>query len=189
MSIEEPHKNAKTSCKRDKKELYSLLHEVVTRMGRGPRQGLAARPGQNKALKVLDRNGGEMRQQELLAELGIRAGSLSELLRKLEDDNYVTRRRSEENRSEIIVTITERGRISVLENKLSEKEREEELFGCLNKEERDALARTLKKLLAAWDEADPETEGQRRERRWKENTAMLDEAREIDAALERVLAE
>ncbi len=130
-----------------------------------------------------------MRQQELLRILGIRAGSLSELLRKLENDGYVTRRRSTSDKRDIIVTITEKGHISALENKLSEKERNKALFGCLSEEERSTLATILVKLLDTWDAEDPETEGQRHERRWKEIEQMQDEQREVNALLESVAQE
>ena len=169
-----------------KQDLYTLLHQVSIRMGRGSRQGLAVRPGQNKVLKTLEKYDGEMRQRALLDELGIRAGSLSELLRKLEDDGYIERRRNEQKKSEIIVSITERGHISALESRMSEKERDVELFSCLDDQERADLARILTKLLDDWDEKDPETEGARRERRWLENAAAQAEQREINALLDKV---
>lgn len=174
-------------CK-SKKDLYSLLHEVSISMGRGPRQGLVVRPGQNKVLKILDKKG-TMRQKDLLAELGIRAGSLSELLRKLEDDNYIERKRAGADRREIEISITERGRISALESIMSEKERDEELFSSLTNEERSQLSSILNKLLENWQEDSKETAGQRRERRWAENARMQDEEREINALLEAVAKE
>lgn len=191
-SVEEGHGQGAGNGKggkRQGKDLYSLLHEAAIRMGRGPRQGLSVRPGQNKVLKTLEKQGGEMRQRELLDALGIRAGSLSELLRKLENDGYVQRRRNEDKKTEIIVQITERGRVSALESRLSEQERDAELFSCLSSIERADLERLLRKLLAAWDENDPETEGARRERRWAENAAAQDEQREVNALLEQVAAE
>lgn len=165
-----------------KQDLYSLLHETGIAMGRGPRQGLVVRPGQNKVLKILN-SCGEMRQKELQDKLGIRAASLSELLRKLEKDEYVTRRRSQVSGKEIIVAITEKGRISALECELAKKERDEELFGCLSAEERQQLSTLLNKLLGTWREADGETDGQRRERRWKENEQLQEMQREAGAII------
>ena len=52
-----------------KQDLYTLLHQVSIRMGRGPRQGLAVRPGRNKVLKTLEKNDGEMRQRALLGKV------------------------------------------------------------------------------------------------------------------------
>lgn len=165
-------------------DLYTLLHEVSISMPRGPRQGFATRPGQNRVLKILSKHE-SMLQQELLKELGIRAASLSELLRKLEKESYIERKRSNRGGNEIVVSITEKGRISAIECKLSEKERDEELFRCLEYDERDELARVLNKLLATWRADDAETEGQRRERRWREYTQIQDEQREVNALLEK----
>lgn len=170
-----------------KNDLYSLLHEVSISMGRGPRQGLATRPGQNKVLKVLNKQpDGTMMQQELLKKLGIRAASLSELLRKLEKEGYISRARGIHGGNEIEVAITEQGRISAIECELSERERDTELFGCLTEEERDVLKSLLNKLLGTWHDAAGETEGQRRERRWRENEQLQDEQREINALLQRI---
>lgn len=152
-------------------------------MTRGPYQGLAVRPGQNKVLKILDTHE-SMLQQELLKELGIRASSLTELLKKLEEDGFVTRKRSNRGGREIVVSITEKGRVSALERKLASKERDESLFGCLTSAERNQLQTILDKLLMAWRAASGETDGQRRERAWSEYSAMQDEQRDINKLLE-----
>lgn len=156
------------------KDIFSLLREVTAALGRGPRQGFSVRPGQNKVLKTLNKHD-SMRQQELLAVLGIRPASLSELLGKLEKDGYITRQRSGRVTNEFVVEITEKGRISALENELSVKERDEALFGKLEPQEKNELARILNKLLAIWGDDPDETEGERRERRWKENEQLRQE--------------
>lgn len=151
-------------------------------MTRGPYQGLAVRPGQNKVLKILDKHD-SMLQQELLKELGIRASSLTELLKKLEADGFITRERSNRGGREIMVSITEKGRVSALERKLASKERDESLFGCLTSDERAQLETILDKLLTAWRAASGITDGQRREQAWAEYTAMQDEQREVNKLL------
>ena len=173
---------------KEKKDLYSLLHEVSISMGRGPRQGLAVRPGQNKILKILEKNG-TMRQRDLKEQLGISAASLTELLHKLESAGLITRTPSASNGRENMVDITEAGHISALERKMSEKNRDEEMFSVLSKEERETLMQILNKLLKTWRENDDETEGQRRERRWRENAQAQDEEREINALLDQVASE
>ncbi len=149
-------------------------------MSRGPRQGYTTRPGQNKVLKILDRRD-SMRQRELLDELNVSAGTLSELLRKIEKEGYVTRAISEADKREIIVSITEKGRISALECRISEAERDQALFWALDETERDQLKTILNKLLRAWNEQSCESEGQRRERRWKENALLQEDIKAIDA--------
>lgn len=172
---------------REKSDLYALLHEVGASMGRGPRQGYTTRPGQNKVLKILDEHG-SMRQRELLDRIGVTAATLSELLRKIEKEGYVTRSVSKADRREIIVDITEKGRISALECRMSEAERDQALFGFLSDDERETLAALLNKLLATWDRQSSETAGQRRERRWKENALVQEDQRKIDAALDSTVS-
>lgn len=166
-------------------DLFSLLREVNYTLGRGPRQGLSVRPGQNKVLKILNKHD-TMRQQDLLKKLGIRAGSLSELLRKLEKDEYITRERNAQNKSEIIVSITEQGRIIALESEVSMMERDIELFSCLEADEKKELIRLLNKLLETWSESETESEGERREKRWEENTQLQETQREINSLLEKI---
>ena len=63
---------------------------------------------QGRILNLLAHTG-EMRQQDLRAELGIRPQSLYEVLTKLERAGYVTRRASQSDRRMIIVAITPAG--------------------------------------------------------------------------------
>jgi DNA-binding MarR family transcriptional regulator len=167
------------------KDLFSLLQEVSANLGRGPRQGLSVRPGQNKVLKILNHYT-SMRQQDLLKQVGTKAGSLSELLSKLEKEDYIARKRNEERKTEIIVDITEKGRISVLENEFSNEERDVALFGGLEVEEKEALEKILNKLLFLWKDDEDETRAARRERQWKENAHMQAEQHEINRLLENI---
>jgi DNA-binding MarR family transcriptional regulator len=170
---------------KQKKDLFSLLREVNANLGRGPRQGLSVRPGQNKVLKILNHYT-TMRQQDLLKHVGIQAGSLSELLGKLEKEEYISRKRNEDCKTEIIVDITEKGRISALENEFSNKERDIALFGGLDVQEKEALEKILNKLLFLWKDDEDETRAERRERQWKENAHMQAEQSEINRLLENI---
>ena len=167
-----------------KHDLYALLHQVSIDMGRGPRRGLVTRPGQNKILKTLDKTeDGEMLQTQLKERLGVGAGTVSEILMKMEKEGFIERRRSNRGGRELIVSITEKGRIIALESRLSEEERDTELFGCLDEEDRKELDRILNKLLKAWHEDNGETLGERRERRWEENAQRRREELEIEKRL------
>ena len=163
--------------KKQDKDLFSLLRQVNAALGRGPRQGLSVKPGQNKILKMLSEREGSMAQTELLQELGIRPPSLYELLQKLENEELIVRHRAKQFNA-LVVNITEKGRIAALENELSNSERDLTFFGSLNKEDKSDLTRILNTLLASWGDAPAETEGQRRERRWKENEELQSKQRE-----------
>ena len=117
-----------------------------------------------------------MSQTELLEKLGIRSSSLYELLQKLENDGYISRQRSGQYNA-LNVSITEKGHIAALENELSNKERDATLFGKLNKQDKADLIRILNTLLDIWEEDSEETEGECREREWKENERLQDRQR------------
>ena len=145
---------------------------------------MVTRPGQNKILKTLDKTeDGEMLQTQLKERLGVGAGTVSEILMKMEKEGFIERRRSNRGGRELIVSITEKGRIIALESRLSEEERDTELFGCLDEEDRKELDRILNKLLKAWHEDNGETLGERRERRWEENAQRRREELEIEKRL------
>lgn len=167
-----------------KNDLYSLLHEVSIDMGRGPRRGLSTRPGQNKIAKILEKSeDGELPQPVLREKVGVQAGTLSELLIKMEKEGLVERRRSKRGGRELIVSVTEKGRICALESRLSERERDEELFGFMNDHDREELTRILNMILEKWHEQTGETLGERRERRWAENAERRHEELEIEQRL------
>lgn len=171
--------------KRPDKDLFSLLRQVNATLGRGPRQGQHVKPGQNKVLKMLNKHG-SMSQTEILKKLGIRSSSLYDLLRKLENDGYITRQRCKKFNA-LTVDITEKGRVAALESELSTKERDMTFFGKLDTTDKEDLIRILNTLLDTWEEtegASSETEAKRRERRWKENEEL--QGRQRDAEKEKL---
>lgn len=63
---------------------------------------------QNRILSLLRRNG-PMTQKQLLQEMRIQAGSLSELVSKVENAGYINKTRSAEDKRVCTLTITEAG--------------------------------------------------------------------------------
>ena len=106
--------------------------------------------GQRGILKMLEENG-EMTQKVLTMAMGIRPGSASELMAKLEKAGYITRTENEEDRRTVKVAITEEG-----SRKLASAPGEKpDLFGVLNDEEKAQLLSLLEKLTADWEERFP----------------------------------
>lgn len=170
-----------------KTDLYSLCNNLCKGMKRGPRQNLATRPGQNRVLKELDaREDGTILAPELCKILDIQSPSLHELLKKLEKDGFVKLEKVGPGVPRIKVKITPAGRVSVLEHHIASKDRDELFFGCLDEQERTDLTRILNKLLEDWYETDNETEGQRRERTWKNKATERDEMIEIQERLQKI---
>ena len=89
---------------------------------------------------------GPMSQAKLAEYLDIRPQSLSEMLFKMEGDGLVTRRQSEEDRRQTLVSLTDSGRARVEAFRESQRRHAEEFLAPLSEEERRTLAALLEKL-------------------------------------------
>ena len=109
-----------------------------------------ARHAQGHILSILDASGC-LGQRELLERLHIRSASLSELLFKLEKNGDVIRRRSEKDKRNFILHLTEQGCMKVAEHHRHRQQSAERLFSILSDAERESLAILLTRLLDAWE--------------------------------------
>jgi DNA-binding MarR family transcriptional regulator len=127
-----------------KDDLYSLMracgHYLHRRSGHGDTQ--------MKILRLLGHNG-EMLQQDIQDILHIQAGSISEVITKLENKGLVERKKNEEDQRRIEIVITEEGKKAGLE---SSDEENTELFSVLDEKQKEELQESLKKLLEKWKE-------------------------------------
>ncbi len=90
-------------------------------------------------------------QKELQDHLGIQAGSLSELMSKLEKMQLIERKRDLSDKRRILVSITEKGKCHLKENGgITDKA----LFCALNAEEQIMLRRLLEKMVCANNECE-----------------------------------
>ena len=104
---------------------------------------------QNKILMLLCEKG-PMTQTELLCELKIQAGSLSEILSKIEGAGFVKKERSEADKRTILVSVTEEG-ITQAEAFKAERQRLAAfLFEDVSDEDKKSLDRILSLLLNSW---------------------------------------
>ena len=130
---------------------WRRLEDLTTRMrasyfqNYGP-GGDPAR-GQGRVLSLLKMQP-EISQKELCYLLGMRQQSLSELLLKLEQKGYVSRKPSEEDRRSTIVSLTEEGR-QAAEQQPKRKGGMHRILAALDEEERKAFTASLDKLIAA----------------------------------------
>ncbi len=105
--------------------------------------------GQYRILLLLKRNP-SIPQKQLLDCLHIQAGSLSEILLKMETQGLVTRTKSEEDKRKVLVHLTEGG-LNKVNALMEEYEKENEsLFAILKDEECEALFQYLERLYAFW---------------------------------------
>lgn len=89
---------------------------------------------------------GELTQRELQSLLGIQAGSLSELVSRMEKFGVITRAPDEKDRRRIVLRLTDLGRERAREPREMTDER---LFAALTEEERETLGAMLRKIVDA----------------------------------------
>ncbi len=103
-------------------------------------------PRQAAVLSLL-RERGTMSQREVQEALGIRPGSASELISKLEDRGMLTRIRGESDKRRIMLSLSQKGLMVDLkptDELLSER------YAVLSEDERETLVRILEKLVDSW---------------------------------------
>ncbi|MGN1390105.1 MAG: MarR family winged helix-turn-helix transcriptional regulator [Bulleidia sp.] len=113
------------------------------------------RPGQNRVLFQLHRYG-SITQKQLQEILQIQQGSLSELLSKMESSGLIERTRNPEDRRQVVLSLTEKGKEIEHANHEQVMEEHKKLFSSLSEAEQKELYRMLRTLLADWKEKNPE---------------------------------
>lgn len=119
----------------------------------------SGRASQSRALRMLEENG-EMTQRQLQDLMGIQQGSLSELVKKLEDQGAITRSCAPEDRRQLLIRITDEG---IRQSRIHREQRRKEgleLTEALSEEEQRQLRELLTKLLDSWDRRQREEEAQ-----------------------------
>lgn len=106
----------------------------------------AGLPGSRERMLRLLAGRGDMSQADLVCLLELRSASVSELLGKLEAQGLVTRRRSEEDRRGLTISLTEAGRAQAPSDL-----GQDAAFSALAEEERATLKALLQKLLDSWE--------------------------------------
>ncbi len=108
--------------------------------------------GKQHVLKTLLGSGGEMTQRELLEEMSISSASLSEVLGKLERAGLIRRERSEADKRQLEIVLTETGTglaCTMVEN---EREFEANALSILSDDEKRDLLATLDRIFDYWRE-------------------------------------
>ena len=108
-------------------------------------------PGQSKLLLlVLERE--PIGQKELVELLDGRPSSLSELLQKLEAKGLVERTPDQQDKRNMLVSLTEQGREMAGQLSASRGTLEDGAFSTLSEEEQAQLSQLLAKVTASWQE-------------------------------------
>ncbi len=105
-----------------------------------------ARDSQGRILRILSAHNG-ISQHELQDIMGIKPGSLSEVLIKLEKAGYITRKLDKNDRRRQVVNITDEGRRVFEEIHKAHEADSAHYFDALNVKERKSLLTLLDKLV------------------------------------------
>lgn len=109
------------------------------------------RGSQKRVLIVLSETGA-ITQRELTQRLGIRSGSASEVIAKLERMGLVARAPSEADRRTANISLTEAGWEQARAALEQRQRRHREMFSALAEEEKEQLLFLLEKINADWEE-------------------------------------
>lgn len=93
-----------------------------------------------------------MTQKDLTEFLGIKPGSVSEILTKLERAKLITRVPSEDDHRTMEISLTDEGEKLAKEAVERRRERHEQMFICLTEDEQKILLLLLEKLDEDWQE-------------------------------------
>ncbi|MDR1920676.1 MAG: MarR family transcriptional regulator [Candidatus Adiutrix sp.] len=97
-----------------------------------------------------------MSQRDLMEMLNVRSASLSEILAKLERNGFTARERSDQDKRNFIISVTEQGRAMAEEHKKEHLKNAEAIFAPLSDVERQQLGELLEKIIMSLEKDDPE---------------------------------
>lgn len=103
-----------------------------------------------KRILIILNESGAMTQRDLTERLGIKPGSASEILSKLENAGLIVRTQNKADRRTTDICLTDSGRELAAEALAQRQKRHEEMFSCLTGEESQELLSLLEKICADW---------------------------------------
>jgi len=112
---------------------------------------VGGKAGQQRILMRLDSHG-QTSQKELQDVLEISSGALSEILQKMEDSGLILRTKSAEDKRQVDLALTEKGRDTAQSVEAHYHRTLERMFECLTAEQKNQLEETLGILTAHLDE-------------------------------------
>lgn len=104
--------------------------------------------GQGRILRIL--KDGPISQKELQEAMNVQAGSISEIVSKLEEKGLLTKTKSDEDARAVVLTITDKGK-----ERLEEFAQRKDFYTSISEEEKEQLKDILVKLNNDWIRRDP----------------------------------
>lgn len=130
-------------------DINDKLIMTLRDLGRMMRSLYEGKASQKRILIILD----ELKtvtQRDLTERLGIKPGSASEILSKLESAGLIIRTQNEADRRTVDICLTDTGRQLAADALAQRQKRHEEMFSGLIEEEKQELLALLEKLCADW---------------------------------------
>ena len=133
---------------------HQLEHTLAIRLktcGRFLYYQVGGKAGQQRILMRLDSHG-QTTQKELQDVLEISSGALSEILQKMEDSGLILRTKSAEDKRQVDLALTGKGRDTARSVEAHYYRTLERMFECLTQAQKDQLEETLGVLTLHLDE-------------------------------------
>lgn len=148
-SIRRHHHGRKHHCPDETMDSDEKLQMMLRRCGRilGHRSG--EKSSQERILYILAKKG-KIAQKALLEELDVKAGSLSEILGKLEQSELIIRTQNESDKRNVDIMLSEHGKAVVMERKGKRKQKNKDMFTCFDENEKEQLIQLLETLFHSW---------------------------------------
>lgn len=130
----------------------SMDEKLLTQMrncGHVLRHHTEGKGGQGRILSILESQG-PMTQRALVDIVDVSPAALSEVLGKLEANDWVDRTRSEEDKRHVDIRLTDGGVQAAQANRTEKGIKSQALFSALSEEEQVTLLELLEKLDADW---------------------------------------
>ncbi len=130
-------------------ENKELLH-IMEKCGHFLYHRRGGKRGQIKILKLLNERG-SITQKELLEILTLKSGSVSETVKKLENQGFIIKKRDNKDKRKINIILTDEGRKFLETQTEVSREQEKVLFTSLSSEEQIQLQTLLNKVFKDWE--------------------------------------
>ena len=131
----------------DEMGIDEKLSMLLSRLGRAGHGSSDVKSSQSRILHILSKSG-RMTQKELTEQLGIRPGSASEIIKKLESAGLITRQSNSEDRRTVDIALTDAGKAQA-EASISHSANHA-LFESLTDDEKQQLLSLLEKVSKDW---------------------------------------
>lgn len=143
-------------------ELYHALHRLNRQLHRAAhrefhRKGGVYQGQANLLLAVLQNDGAS--QRDLAEELDVRPSSMTEMLTKLEKNDFILRRQDEKDQRIFHIYLTDKGREAAEKIAEGKDEFAEYFFYALTEEEKEQMFKLTEKLCSSLEEDEGERKG------------------------------